>query len=234
MKTTYRTEITLLAAKAGSPADLARIETECIRDALQRVITIQEKTHQELVLLREQLGRRTAILSPTQGFSMENYVRRRSSCPLFSSSSTSAGSGARLNDPSPLILSSSSVSVPPAPPTASSSSIPPSPLIPPSTPHITAGVYSLDSNPNIETSPLRGVVSSVPPPSTPQHTSTTLLLPPRTPPQTQVDLVLPPVLAFCDPSKLLIFKNMSSNLLMNRCSPGYISSNTWPRVAHLE
>ncbi|KAF8870466.1 hypothetical protein BD779DRAFT_1681089 [Infundibulicybe gibba] len=73
MKTTFRTELTLLQAKAGSPLDLARIQNESLRLALEEMRSLLSVQATELVKLNQKLERRTAVLSPTQGYSMETY-----------------------------------------------------------------------------------------------------------------------------------------------------------------
>lgn len=73
MKETFPSELALLQAKAGSPLDLARIQSELIRQSLEEVRSLWYTATMELGKLRQLLERRTAVLSPTKGFTMESY-----------------------------------------------------------------------------------------------------------------------------------------------------------------
>lgn len=74
MSTTFRSDLSILKASAGSPVDLQRIENETIRVALeeQRVLLSSQAT--QLKRLTDIIQRRTTVLSPTQGYSQEQYV----------------------------------------------------------------------------------------------------------------------------------------------------------------
>lgn len=69
MKTTFPTELISVQANAGSPTDLALIQNRILQQSLEnmyRMLSTQEKTIRDLSRI---LKRRTAALSPTQGFS---------------------------------------------------------------------------------------------------------------------------------------------------------------------
>lgn len=82
MKGTFPSELALLQAKAGSPLDLARIQSELIRQSLEEVRSLWYTATMELGKLRELLERRTAVLSPTKGFSVQQYSESGEYCRL--------------------------------------------------------------------------------------------------------------------------------------------------------
>lgn len=82
MKTTFPTQLCLLQAKAGSPVDLARIQNDSLRHALEEVRNIMTSQLIELAKLRTTVERRTAVLSPAQGFSASTYHRTCTSMAL--------------------------------------------------------------------------------------------------------------------------------------------------------
>lgn len=82
MATTFRTDITLLRAKEGSPLDLERIQNYTLRLALEELRTLVVTQTSLIIKLNQTIERRTAVLSPTQGFSQEMYCKR-SKFPLL-------------------------------------------------------------------------------------------------------------------------------------------------------
>jgi hypothetical protein len=80
MKSTFLSELAVLQANAGSPVDLARIQTESLRMALEEMRSLLSTQGMELIKLRQMLERRTAVLSPTQGYSVDDYYRT-GKCP---------------------------------------------------------------------------------------------------------------------------------------------------------
>lgn len=73
MATTFRTDYAMLRAKEGSPLDLARIQNETLRLALEEVRTLLASQTNLISRLNQTLERRTAVLSPTQGFAHDIY-----------------------------------------------------------------------------------------------------------------------------------------------------------------
>ncbi|KAJ6513969.1 hypothetical protein DFH09DRAFT_1197104 [Mycena vulgaris] len=75
MANEFPTQLSLLQANAGNPVDLTRIQNEFLRTALEELRSISSAQQIELRKLRELFERRTAVLSPAQGFSAANYHR---------------------------------------------------------------------------------------------------------------------------------------------------------------
>lgn len=75
MTNTFPSELSVLQANAGSPVDLQRIANDTIRIAFeeQRVLLAAQST--QLRHLTDLIQRRTSVLSPTQGYSQEQYSR---------------------------------------------------------------------------------------------------------------------------------------------------------------
>ncbi|KAJ6483022.1 hypothetical protein DFH09DRAFT_1253099 [Mycena vulgaris] len=75
MKNEFPNQLTLLGASSGNPVDLTRIQNDFLRSALEELRGISSEQKIELKKLRELLERRTAVLSPAQGFSAAVYHR---------------------------------------------------------------------------------------------------------------------------------------------------------------
>ncbi|KDQ24125.1 hypothetical protein PLEOSDRAFT_1079281 [Pleurotus ostreatus PC15] len=73
MSSTFRTELTLLRAKEGSPVDLQRLENELLQQSLESIRSLAAQQASEIKALRVMFERRTSVLSPTQGFSADSY-----------------------------------------------------------------------------------------------------------------------------------------------------------------
>ncbi|KAF8130928.1 hypothetical protein K438DRAFT_1643350, partial [Mycena galopus ATCC 62051] len=76
MKNTFPVDLVLLQASAASAPDIEAIQNTILRHALEnlyRVVETQERTIRDLM---QTIQRRTAVLSPTQGFSMNSYQRQ--------------------------------------------------------------------------------------------------------------------------------------------------------------
>ncbi|KAF8185814.1 hypothetical protein K438DRAFT_2154636 [Mycena galopus ATCC 62051] len=73
MKTDFPTQLSVLQASIGNPIDFARIESDHLRIALEELRAISNAQWVELKKMRELLERRTAVLSPAQGFSTATY-----------------------------------------------------------------------------------------------------------------------------------------------------------------
>jgi hypothetical protein len=76
MKTTFRTELVALQAAAGSSVDLARLQNEVLQRALEENRYLLQDQKVQIEKLMQMIQRRTAVLSPTQGFSMQTYSHR--------------------------------------------------------------------------------------------------------------------------------------------------------------
>jgi hypothetical protein len=76
MKTTFRTELTALRAAAGSSVDLARLQNEILQRALEENRSLLQNQKVQMEKLMQMMQRRTAVLSPTQGFSTQTYSHR--------------------------------------------------------------------------------------------------------------------------------------------------------------
>ncbi|KAF8214449.1 hypothetical protein K438DRAFT_1955500 [Mycena galopus ATCC 62051] len=94
MKNDFPTHLAVLQTSAGNPVDLARIENDHLRTALEELRAISNAQWVELKKMRELLERRTAVLSPAQGFSAATYHRNAST------SSSPHG----VSPPSPLLI----------------------------------------------------------------------------------------------------------------------------------
>lgn len=73
MKTDFRTSLSLLKSKEGSPVDLQRIQNESLRLALEEVRSLLVTSNLTLTALCQKMERRTNIFSPTKGFSNTTY-----------------------------------------------------------------------------------------------------------------------------------------------------------------
>ncbi|KAJ7916427.1 hypothetical protein B0H13DRAFT_2449107 [Mycena leptocephala] len=73
MQSTFPSELSLLQAKEGSPADLLLIQNAVLRKALEDLYKLANIGDAKLTKLTEILERRTAVLSPAQGFSTASY-----------------------------------------------------------------------------------------------------------------------------------------------------------------
>jgi hypothetical protein len=73
MQSTFPSELSLLQAKEGSPADLLLIQNAVLRKALEDLYKFANIGDAKLTKLTEILERRTAVLSPAQGFSTASY-----------------------------------------------------------------------------------------------------------------------------------------------------------------
>lgn len=85
MSSTFRTELTLLRAKEGSPVDLQQLENELLQQSLEVIRSLAAQQASEIKALRVIFERRTSVLSPTQGFSVDSYhqSRQRLSSPAL-------------------------------------------------------------------------------------------------------------------------------------------------------
>ena len=81
MTTTFRTDLSVLEANAGSPVDLQRLQDRTLQLALEEVRSLQSKQAADMQKLSTMFQRRTAVLSPTKGFSTDLY--HQSEPPLF-------------------------------------------------------------------------------------------------------------------------------------------------------
>ncbi|KIM35282.1 hypothetical protein M413DRAFT_32634 [Hebeloma cylindrosporum] len=75
MATTYRSELCALQAQEGSAIDIQRMQDRMLRTALEEVRALQAKHTNEIGSLIQLMKCRTAIFSPTKGFSTESYHR---------------------------------------------------------------------------------------------------------------------------------------------------------------
>ncbi|KAJ6453900.1 hypothetical protein C8R47DRAFT_934035, partial [Mycena vitilis] len=73
MKTTFPSELALLQAKEGSPADLLLIQNTVLRKSLEDLFIICNDNAVKLKHMTDLIQRRTAVLSPAQGFSASTY-----------------------------------------------------------------------------------------------------------------------------------------------------------------
>ncbi|KAJ6488301.1 hypothetical protein C8R47DRAFT_1072014 [Mycena vitilis] len=92
MKTTFPSELALLQAKEGSPADLLLIQNTVLRKSLEDLFIICNDNAVKLKHMTDLIQRRTAVLSPAQGFSASTYhqnalMHSSPSSPLRASSS---------------------------------------------------------------------------------------------------------------------------------------------------
>jgi hypothetical protein len=81
MTTTFRTDLSVLEANAGSPVDLQRLQDRTLQLALEEVRSLQSKQAADMQKLSTMFQRRTAVLSPMKGFSTDLY--HQSEQPLF-------------------------------------------------------------------------------------------------------------------------------------------------------
>ncbi|KAJ7854356.1 hypothetical protein B0H13DRAFT_1903734 [Mycena leptocephala] len=72
----YEFQLALLQASAGSPTDIALIQNTILQKAPGDLYQIVSNKGQTIRNLTQMLERRTAVLSPTQGFSMSTYHRQ--------------------------------------------------------------------------------------------------------------------------------------------------------------
>lgn len=77
MKTTFQTELAALRVAAGSSIDLARLQNEILRRALEETRSLLQDHKVQMEKMMQMIQRRTAVLSPTQGFSTQTYSQRR-------------------------------------------------------------------------------------------------------------------------------------------------------------
>lgn len=75
MKNTFPSELALLNANAGDPIDLVTVQNEVLRKSLEDLYRICSAQESALRKLQQTLERRTAVLSPAQGFSTSTYHR---------------------------------------------------------------------------------------------------------------------------------------------------------------
>ncbi|KAJ7019288.1 hypothetical protein C8F04DRAFT_1404365 [Mycena alexandri] len=73
MKSTFPSELALLQAKEGNPVDLLLVQNAVLRKALEDLYRIANIGDAKLTKLTQLLERRTAVLSPAQGFSTASY-----------------------------------------------------------------------------------------------------------------------------------------------------------------
>ncbi|KAJ7933678.1 hypothetical protein B0H13DRAFT_1855921 [Mycena leptocephala] len=78
MQSTFPSELSLLQVKEGSPADLLLIQNAVLRKALEDLYKLANIGDAKLTKLTELFERRTAVLSPAQGFSIGSYHRNES------------------------------------------------------------------------------------------------------------------------------------------------------------
>ncbi len=85
MKDIFPVELKKLEDNASNPVDLARVQNEVLRQALERMNDTIQRQSVELSKLHEILDRRTAVMSPTKGFSLETHHERGMyTMPIFS------------------------------------------------------------------------------------------------------------------------------------------------------
>ncbi|KAJ7867002.1 hypothetical protein B0H14DRAFT_2732146 [Mycena olivaceomarginata] len=75
MQSTFPSELSLLQAEEGSPADLLLVQNAVLRKSLEDLYRIANIGDAKLTKLTELFERRTAVLSPAQGFSNSSYHR---------------------------------------------------------------------------------------------------------------------------------------------------------------
>ncbi|KAF7371837.1 hypothetical protein MVEN_00040500 [Mycena venus] len=102
MKNTFSTELSLLQAKEGNPADLLLVQNAVLRKALEDLYRIANVGDAKLTKLTELLERRTAVLSPVQGFSAASY--HRNALAFSSPPSTPPRSASSAPSASPILL----------------------------------------------------------------------------------------------------------------------------------
>ena len=76
MKTMFWTELSALQAAAGSSVDLAWIQNEALRQALEENRCLLQDQKIQMQKLIQMLQRRTVVLSPTQGFLTRTYTQQ--------------------------------------------------------------------------------------------------------------------------------------------------------------
>jgi hypothetical protein len=76
MKTTSPLELSVLQANAGNPIDLACIQNDTLRLSLEEVRSLLSAQNNQLKQLTSIVQWRTAVLSPTKGYSNETYACR--------------------------------------------------------------------------------------------------------------------------------------------------------------
>ncbi|KAJ7853174.1 hypothetical protein B0H14DRAFT_3655369 [Mycena olivaceomarginata] len=98
MQSTFPSELSLLQAKEGSPADLLLVQNAVLRKTRENLYRIANIGDAKLTKLTELFERRTA--SPAQGFSNSSYPPQ---CPRFFFSSIN-GSASFKHSPAPIFL----------------------------------------------------------------------------------------------------------------------------------
>ncbi|KAJ7845001.1 hypothetical protein B0H14DRAFT_2584897 [Mycena olivaceomarginata] len=100
MQSTFPSELSLLQAEEGSPADLLLVQNAVLRKSLEDLYRIANIGDAKLTKLTELFERRTAVLSPAQGFS--NYSYHRNALAFSSPPSTSPRASSA--PPAPIFL----------------------------------------------------------------------------------------------------------------------------------
>lgn len=77
MKSTFHEQLSALQAQAGAPALSERAANSEIGVEMQQMVSVMADSNQCLHQIRHLLERRTAILSPTQGYSHDMYLDRK-------------------------------------------------------------------------------------------------------------------------------------------------------------
>lgn len=71
----FPNELAVLKANAGSPVDLQRLQKRTLQLALEEVRSVQVNQAVTIQKISTLLERRTAVLSPTKGFSQDSYYQ---------------------------------------------------------------------------------------------------------------------------------------------------------------
>ncbi|KAF9062011.1 hypothetical protein BDP27DRAFT_1369177 [Rhodocollybia butyracea] len=212
MKNTFPTALSVIRANAGSPVDLQRIQNESLRLALEEVRVTMNAMNIQLRLLTDQLNRRTQVLSPAQGYSIQQY--QRSTAAVSSLSSLTLASG-----------------IPSTPPKTSGALLPAAEIVSWGTTVEATGVYEA------EDSTLRAYVSSSPKtPVTPRsRTQVDLVLPPveAFSKPNAPRLIWPPVLGQRGVRWLDVFKYIEQPKLLWACYQPSKSLDQWEGLDEL-
>jgi hypothetical protein len=75
MRTTFRTELSILQANVGSPVDLQRIQNESLRLAIEEIRAVNSSLNGKVHELLQLVERRTSVLSPAKAYSHSDYQK---------------------------------------------------------------------------------------------------------------------------------------------------------------
>ena len=76
MATTFQMELTALQAASGSSVNLARLQNTILQQALEETRSLLSSQRLQMEEMMQMLQRRTAVFSPTQGFSVGTHLSR--------------------------------------------------------------------------------------------------------------------------------------------------------------